>query len=233
MDTGTSWQFDEFRPPGRDYGREEEVAIYDASHRDFRDLESEAAGALDLIGLNGTEMLLDVGCGTGVFALAATQRCAAVQAADVSEAMLEAARQRATAEDVHNIQFHHAGFLTLALPERSLDVVTTTFAFHHLPDFWKGIALDNMARFLKPGGKLYMRDVILQSGQVLENIQTFIEHQARLGGDFLREDAEGHFRDEYSTYDWVMDGLFTRSGFTIRHRSYEGGVIGTYVLTRD
>lgn len=233
MKREASWQFNEFRPPGRDYGREQEVAIYDETHSDFRDLEGEAVAALNLIGLREGDALLDVGCGTGVFAVSAALRCALVHAADVSEAMLEATQQRARAAGRSNIHFHHAGFLSLDLPDHSIDVVASTFAFHHLPDFWKGIALANMARILKPGGKLYLRDVILESEGALEHIQAFIDTQAQLGGDFLREDAEGHFRDEYSTYDWVMESLLARSGFTICHRHYEGGVIGTYLAIRN
>lgn len=64
---------------------------------------------------------------------------------------------------------------------------------------------------------------------VLISIARFIERQAEVGGAFLREDAEGHFRDEYSTYDWVMDGLLLQNGFVTIHRHFEGGVLGTYL----
>ncbi|MGK0199229.1 MAG: putative AdoMet-dependent methyltransferase [Yoonia sp.] len=54
------------------------------------------------------------------------------------------------------------------------------------------------------------------------------ERQAAAGGDFLRADAEEHFRAEYSTYDWIVDGLLARAGFDIREKSIRHGVIGTY-----
>lgn len=44
----------------------------------------------------------------------------------------------------------------------------------------------------------------------MQNIEDFVEKQAAAGGDFLRDDATGHFREEHSTYDWFMDGLMSR-----------------------
>lgn len=114
----------------------------------------------------------------------------------------------------------------------SVDAIVTTFAFHHLPDFWKGIELKRIQSMLKPGGQFYMHDVIIEESCALENIALFIEKQEKAGGDFLREDAEGHFRDEFSTYDWVMDGLLSRAGFSINHKRIENGVLGTYLCTK-
>jgi hypothetical protein len=81
---------------------------------------------------------------------------------------------------------------------------------------------------LKDQGQFYLRDVILQEDNALNNIQNLIDHQNQMGGDFLREDADGHFRDENSTYDWVIDELLHRAGLSILERLYERGVIGEY-----
>jgi len=109
----------------------------------------------------------------------------------------------------------------------------TTFAFHHLPDFWKGIALKKVNSMLKPGGQFYLRDVILEEADALENIATFLDKMTTAGGTPLREDCEMHFRDEYSTYDWVMDGLLARAGFTIKSKSMDGGVLGSYLCSKN
>jgi hypothetical protein len=42
-----------------------------------------------------------------------------------------------------------------------VDAVVTTLALHHLPDFWKGMALKRVHGMLKRGGRLYIHDVIL------------------------------------------------------------------------
>ncbi len=224
-----AWQYDEYRQVGRDYSSVQEVEIYDETHARFRDLVAESHGVLDRLDLSPGSVLVDVGCGTGTFAVEAARRGLTVHAVDVSVAMLEYAKAKAVGLV---ITFHHAGFLTLDIPPESVDAITSTFAFHHLPDFWKGIALKRLNRMLKKEGILYLRDVIMTDQDPLQNIDQFIRGQEVAGGDFLKEDAEGHFRDEHSTYDWVMDGLLQRAGFVIESKEFEGGVIGTYLCKR-
>ncbi len=79
----------------------------------------------------------------------------------------------------------------------------SVFALHHLPDFWKGIALKRLYRMLKPGGRLYIHDVVMQELNAIDNITEFLDKLATAGGKVLREDSERHFKEEYSTYDWV------------------------------
>lgn len=227
------WQYDEFKQVGRDYGDPSEVDVYDSSHSDFRDIKAESRRVLDLLAIKAGETVIDFGCGTGTFAIEAARRGARVHAVDVSPAMLAHAEAKAGQEGVSGIEFHHAGFLTHDCPDGSVDAVATSFAFHHLPDFWKGIALGRIHRMLKPGGRLFLHDVIIAGEDSLANIARFIDQQEKAGGDFLRVDAEGHFRDEYSTYDWVMDGLLAKAGFEVVQRDFAGGVIGSYLCRRS
>lgn len=226
MRTQPSWQFDEFEQVGRDYDTDREVEIYDETHAQFRDIDSENRKVLTSLALPAGATLIDIGCGTGHFAIEAAKHGLHVHAADVSGKMLERAERKSLGVA---IAFHHAGFLTLEMPSESMDAITSTFAFHHLPDFWKGIALHRLAKMLKTGGTLYLKDVILLEQNAEANIAALISQQEALGGDFLREDAEGHFKSENSTYDWVIEGLLDRAGFSIKDRSFEGGVIGTYL----
>lgn len=227
------WQYDEFKQVGTDYSSRTEVEIYDSRHSVFRDLESEALNLLDFLGINAGDSVIDFGSGTGTFAIQAARRGARVFAVDVSQAMLDRAAAKAAQVGLSNIAFHHAGFLTYEHTEPPADAVVTTLALHHLPDFWKGMALKRVYGMLKTGGKLYIHDIILQEDNAPNNIQILIEKLGEAGGRPLREDAERHFKDEFSTYDWVMDGLLSRAGFTVRSKHLEGGVLGTYLCTRD
>ena len=128
--------------------------------------------------------------------------------------------------------FVHAGFLTYDHVDEQVDAICATFAFHHLPDLWKGVALTQLNGMLKTHGKLYIRDVIVEQKDARENIDALIEKQSAAGGDFLREDAEQHFREEYSTYDWIMDGLLIRAGFVIKSKNIQDGILGTYLCTK-
>jgi ubiquinone/menaquinone biosynthesis C-methylase UbiE len=232
MDRKQIWQYDEFKQVGTDYGSRAEVDIYDSRHADFRDIEAESRKILDLFGIETGEVLLDFGSGTGTFAIQAAKRFKKVHAIDVSQVMIAHAKVKAVKAGVANIIFHHAGFLTYEHKDTPADAIVTTLAFHHLPDFWKGIALKRMNSMLKPNGFLYINDVILEEANSINNIQALIDKLAKDGGDMLREDTERHFREEYSTYDWVMDELLARSGFQVKSKHIEGGVLGTYLCIR-
>lgn len=233
MQSDSPWQYDEFKPVGRDYASQSEVDVYDSSHADFRDIKAESNQVLDTLGIKRGDTVIDYGSGTGIFAIEAAKREARVYAVDVSQAMLNQAKTKADQEGVSGIKFHNAGFLTYEHSEGSVDAIVTTFAFHHLPDFWKGIALKRIHRMLKPGGQFYMHDVIIEEPCAIENIALFIDRQEKAGGDFLRKDAEGHFRDEFSTYDWVLDEMLSRVGFSITRKHIEDGVLGTYLCTKN
>ena len=200
-----SWQYDEFEQVGRDYGNPAEVEIYDSTHAAFREVEAESNQVLDLLGLAASDVLIDFGSGTGTFAMAAARRCTRVHAVDVSEAMIEHAKSKVMRAGISNIAFSHAGFLTYEHRDEPAAAITTTFALHHLPDLWKGIALARMRSILRPGGQLYIHDVILEQDQAIENIKAFIDKQSRAGGDFLKNDAEGHFQQESqpTTGSWM------------------------------
>lgn len=227
------WRYNEAQQVGKDYGQVEEVAQYEARHGDFRDIEAESRAVLDLLGAGPGHVLADIGCGTGVMAIQAAGRCARVHAVDVSAAMLEHAANKAAEAGVSNIAFHHSGFLALDLPQASVDFVTSSLALHHLPDFWKSVALQRIHQALKPGGIFHLHDVILEQHNALANIQAAIDSLAHAGGQYMREDAEAHFREEYSTFDWIMEGLLQRAGFSILEKTMKDGVFGTYRCQKE
>lgn len=232
IEKNVPWQYDEFRQVGTDYGEKTEVEKYDSRHSDFRDMEAESLQILGAIEVKKTDVLIDFGSGTGTFAILAAKRCRSVHGVDVSAAMIEYAKARAGRHGVSNIEFHKAGFLTYQHEGPPVDVIVSTLALHHLPDFWKGIALKRLNAMLKPGGTLYIHDVIIEEPGAMDNITAFINTLAMKGGKSMKEDVEKHFKDEFSTYDWVMGGLLTRSGFSIRSKNIEGGVLGTYLCRK-
>lgn len=228
-----TWQFNEFKQVGKDYSTSIEVEMYDSSHSDFRDIEKESNAVLDTLGIGENDVIIDFGSGTGTFAIQAALRCATVYAVDVSQAMIDYAKIKADKAGTSNIEFCHSGFLAFEYDGLAADFITTTFALHHLSDFWKGIALKRMYHMLKPEGQLFIHDAILEEHHAIENIAALIEKLAVAGGDLLQQDAEGHFREEFSTYDWIMDGLLSRAGFVIKSKKIQDGVIGTYYCIKQ
>ncbi|MDR9367414.1 MAG: class I SAM-dependent methyltransferase [Balneolaceae bacterium] len=227
-----SWTYNEFEQVGKDYSQEKEVAVYDSTHSDFRDVTAENNAILNRLGLKKEHTIIDFGSGTGAFAIQAASYCKKVFAIDVSQTMLDFSKKKTKSAEVENIEFHHAGYLSYDHKEGPVDAIVSSFSFHHLPDYWKSVALRRMHEMLNPDGKFYLYDVIIEEENAEENIQAFIESQAALGGDFLREDAEEHFREEYSTFDWIMEALLQRSGFTILEKEFSAGVLGTYLCSK-
>lgn len=222
------WRYNEFIQVGKDYNSREEVAVYEETHSRFRDLIQESNELLDSLAVKAGESLIDFGCGTGVFAIQAASRGIEVYAVDISKNMLAYAEKKAEEADIPSINFVHSGFLNYDHPPASVDYITTSYSFHHLPDFWKAIALKRLNNLLKDTGVLYIQDVILSEDDCINNINSFIESQQELGGDFLKIDAIEHFRDEFSTYDWVLEGMLERTGFQIESKDPLSGLICRY-----
>lgn len=230
----SSWCYNEFEQVGKDYGKAEEVERYDRSHRDFRDVAEENRFTIDLLELASSSTVIDIGCGTGAFCIAAAQAGTKVIGLDVSEAMLRAASESARRAGVSDsVRFVRGGFLSYEHQGERVDAVVTSLCLHHLPDFWKAVALERIRKVLKPEGTLFVRDVVLPDQGSVEAIDRFVVDQAAAGGSFLREDAEQHFREEFSTFDWVMKGLFERSGFRVTWENVEREVIRSYICKLD
>ncbi len=97
----------------------------------------------------------DVGAGTGFLSAGLAPRVAQVYALDASPAMLDVARRNLAAFD--NVIFEQADGLSLPLPDASLDAVFANMYLHHCADPLK--AIREMARLLKPGGRLVITDL--------------------------------------------------------------------------
>src|SRR5262245_53298422 len=101
-------------------------------------------------GIGAASTVVDFGAGTGRFALAAAVEVARVVAVDVSPAMQAALRDRVAGAGVPNVVCVQAGFLSYEHTGAPADAVFTRNAVHQLPDFWKVLALDRIARLLRP-----------------------------------------------------------------------------------
>ncbi len=114
----------------------------------------------DLAQLQPGEAVLDVGCGTGALALEAYKRVGATgRVCGIDPGPQQVARARSKAERASlPIDFQIGVIEQLAFPDQSFDVVLSTLMMHHLPDDLKRLGLAEMARVLKPGGRLVIVD---------------------------------------------------------------------------
>jgi ubiquinone/menaquinone biosynthesis C-methylase UbiE len=98
----------------------------------------------------------DLGCGTGQVTAALAPFVARVIAVDESAAMLQAARKRLRGAD--NVDLRRGDLEALPIDEARLDAATLMLVMHHVPDPAK--ALVEVARVLKPGGRLLLVDML-------------------------------------------------------------------------
>jgi ubiquinone/menaquinone biosynthesis C-methylase UbiE len=106
------------------------------------------------------EAVLDVGCGTGALAMEASKRVGAtghVCGIDPGPKQIARARTKAKRASLP-IDFQVGVIEHLAFPDQAFDVVLSTLVMHHLPDDLKRLGLAEMARVLKPGGRLVIVD---------------------------------------------------------------------------
>jgi ubiquinone/menaquinone biosynthesis C-methylase UbiE len=180
--------------------------------------------------------VVDLGAGTGSFAVAVAPQCSKVVAVDVSAAMLAHARGAADEAGVKNLEFVRAGFLDYVHQGQPADVVHSRNALHQLPDFWKGMALHRIAGVLRPGGILQLEDLVYdfspaQAPEALERWMAGAATNPQEG--YTRDDFATHIRTEFSTYSWLLESLLHATGFTILTRDVTGQIYAKYVCRRE
>jgi cyclopropane fatty-acyl-phospholipid synthase-like methyltransferase len=206
------WYYDDLRQVGVDFADARQVESYDRRQQDD---PAAARKLLEGLGLEAGQRFADIGCGTGVLAVEAAKIGAVVTAIDISPAMLAAVERRAAAEEVA-LKTEQAGFLSLDPGMEPLDLVTSCFAFHHLPDFWKAEALARLKGLIAPGGRLFLRDVIFSCApaEIGETVEAWAAYMRENTG-YRRDEVATHVREEHSTFDWIVEGLLERAGYRI------------------
>ncbi len=111
-------------------------------------MEALGRAVLDRLELNGDELVLDVGCGSGRITEALIERLprGRVIAIDASESMVAAARERLPGADVRQLD---ALELTL---EEPVDAILSTATFHWIKDH--ELLFARLHAALRPGGRL-------------------------------------------------------------------------------
>jgi ubiquinone/menaquinone biosynthesis C-methylase UbiE len=228
-----AWMIDELAYAGPEHLDAAFVAGFDRK-QGYPD-PAEDIDVLRSHGIDRESTLVDLGAGTGRLALAVAPNVRRVVAADVSPAMLAALRDRAAAAGLANVECVQAGFLSYEHTGPPADAVFTRNALHQLPDFWKALALDRMARLLRPGGVLRLRDLIFdfqpaEAEAVLDDwLDGAVDDPSR---GYTREDFAEHLRTEFSTFRWLLEPMLAAAGFAIVTGDFEGSVYGAYTCIK-
>jgi SAM-dependent methyltransferase len=214
-DPGAGFVPDELAHAGDEHLDPEFVAAYDAKQRydPSADVESLLGRGLGL-----SSVLLDMGCGTGTFTLAAAPQCAKVIAVDVSQPMLDRLADRVAERHLDNVELVCAGLLSYVHDRPPADVVFTRNVLHQLPDFWKAIALGRLADVMTTGGLLWLKDLAYafeppEADGVLRAWFAGAVDDPATG--YTAADLAAHVRTEHSTFTWLLEPMLAHAGFGV------------------
>ncbi len=172
-------------------------------------------------GLRAGDRVLDLGCGTGTLAIEAklAQPEAEVAGIDGDPAVLERARSKA-AEAALEIGFEQGLSTDLPYADQTFDVVLSTLLFHHLTGAAKARTATEVARILRPGGRLQVADWGRPADPLMRAL--FLGVRVLDGFEQTRDNTAGALPRIFA------DAGLVRSGETERLRT----VLGTIALYR-
>ena len=124
---------------------EEHAARFDEKAEAYDDDETPEYRAcsglvVELAAAEADDTVLDLGTGTGAIALQIAPDAGRVIGRDISDGMLDRAREKAEERGIENVSFGTGRFREPNVDE-PFDVVTTNFAMHHLSDAEKREAI--------------------------------------------------------------------------------------------
>lgn len=221
------WCIDEREHAGQEHLDADEAAQFDEK------LPFDPTSDIELLldyGLSSADTIIDFGSGTGEFPIAVSPHCAKVIAVDVSESMLTVLAEKLDRQKIENVEIVHDGFLSYEHQDDPVAFAYSKDALHHLPDFWKIEALKQIGHTLQDGGILRLRDFVFSfdTQESRATIDRWIAEQQETTL-FSDEEIYMHFRDEYSTYGFLLESMLESVGFDILESTYVDEFYGMYV----
>jgi len=111
-----------------------------------------------------TDNCVDLGAGTGFVTTTLAPLVSSVLAVDISTAMATSLADRAARDGLANVSTEVSDLREFQLPPGSVDLVVSSYALHHLTDADKRVLVARAARWLRPGGRLVIADMMFGRG---------------------------------------------------------------------
>ena len=141
------------------------------------------------------EVVVDLGSGGGLDVFLASKMVGNEGRAigiDMTSAMIERARTNATAGRYTNVEFYESTIDRIPLPDASVDCVISNCVLNLAPD--KPAVFREIARVLKPGGRLAVSDIALKSELPDEMAQSIAAYVGCIAGAILIDDYRAGLR---------------------------------------
>ena len=127
--------------------------------------------AIELIGIQKGDRVLEVGVGTGINAALYPKDCH-VTGIDLSGSMLEKARERVTRKGLQNIRLLEMDAAKLKFPDESFDVVYAPYVMSVVPDPVR--VVHEMRRVCARGGKIVLLNHFRSPNPILARVERII-----------------------------------------------------------
>jgi arsenite methyltransferase len=168
---------------GIGYSPEDLAAIPDGAN-----LGLGCGAPVPLLDLRPGETVLDLGAGAGVDVFLAARRVGPsgkVIGVDMTEEMIEKARQYAASSGFDQVEFRLGRLEHLPVESGTVDAVTSNCVINLVPD--KGVVFREIARVLRPGGRLVVSDIVLDGTLPVAIARDVLSYVGCIAGAMKRE----------------------------------------------
>lgn len=151
---------------------------------------------------NNYSRVLDIGIGTGNLACLFLPYGLEIIGIDPSPEMMKVCLRK-----YPEIPVVPGDFLDIPLPSKSIDLIVSSYAFHHLTAYEKVDAVREMKRVLSPGGRIIITDLMFWNAGERKRIEDAFRRAGR--NDIVEE-----YENEYPGYFEDLIKVFDGAGFS-------------------
>lgn len=147
-DSGATLRLERWREVARNW-------LADYADKRARDFISKALR--EVVKLDESAKILDIGCGPGKWSLMYAKKFSSVRAIDISQKMICLARENARRENLGNIDFQTMSVSDLEIPDQTYDLVNCVTVLQHIPSDvdWRS-AVREIVRVTKGNGRILL-----------------------------------------------------------------------------
>ena len=150
---------------------------------------------IELLSIKGSDRILDIGIGTGLLEEKIDKQCK-IAGIDISKKMMEKVLEKSL-----SVELKEGSFLNIPYPDSAFDSIISCFAFHHLDNSEKKLALKEIDRVLRQNGKFILADFMYKNAEAGKELENRFEEERR-------QDMIEEMKDEnFTNIEWFTDLL--------------------------
>ena len=182
--------------------------------------------------------VLDIATGTGDLALLINKILSPddIIGCDISEGMMQVARNKCQKQDITNIKFHKEDCTAMSYPDESFDAVTSSFGIRNFQELDK--ALSEMCRVLRKGGHLAILELSSPVKFPMKQLfPVYSRYILPLLGRIFSKDTKAYkyLPDSIAAFPQgeVLQNAIKNAGFSkVEFRRFTGGICTFYLATK-